>query len=463
MSPSLIAAIVLGMWLSATNPPSPAPTAGAVLGWLLGEAFFLAAVLRLASHLVISRSRTVPTGQARARRLLHRVSGASTPAVLLAFAWLLLGAGWLDFVRQRTASTGSSLVEQAAILAPYCLLRVICWWGLLPGERAAEGPGVGRLASDFPALLGRARQQWGLLLPVLAFLLLAQDFVGFLKPDWSTNVTAQVVLMAVLGLTVAACAPHLLRLAWPTRPLPPGPLRDRLEAIAGRHGFRFREILLWDTENRLVNAVVTGILPWSRYVLLSDALVACLDPAEIEAIFGHEVGHVAHRHLSYLVFFAVATLALATTGGEWIASSWTWALPDGMLGEAIHGLVVVTLAGGVFLLVFGFLSRRFERQADLFGCRVASELIGDPERLDIATFSRALHQTAYLNGIDPDRHSWRHGSIRERVGFLAAIASEPLAEQLFQTQIRRIRRIVAVLLLAGLAASSLLFPSPPGH
>ena len=100
-----------------------------------------------------------------------------------------------------------------------------------------------------------------------------------------------------MGLLVLVLSPLFVRLAWPTRPLPPGPLRDRLERLARRFGFRCTDILVWDTGQVMVNAGVTGALPWFRYVLLTDALIESLSPLEIAAVFGHEIGHIAHRHL----------------------------------------------------------------------------------------------------------------------------------------------------------------------
>ena len=69
----------------------------------------------------------------------------------------------------------------------------------------------------------------------------------------------------------------------------------------------------------MVNACVTGILPRFRYVLLTDALVDSLTPHEIAAVFGHEIGHIAHRHLLYFGFFFMGSLGLLTVLIEIVA------------------------------------------------------------------------------------------------------------------------------------------------
>ena len=74
----------------------------------------------------------------------------------------------------------------------------------------------------------------------------------------------------------------------------------------------------------MVNACVTGILPRFRYVLLSDALIESLTPLEIAAVFGHEIGHIAHRHLLYFGFFFMGSLGVLSVLGELVARCGPW-------------------------------------------------------------------------------------------------------------------------------------------
>ena len=69
----------------------------------------------------------------------------------------------------------------------------------------------------------------------------------------------------------------------------------------------------------MVNACVTGILPRFRYVLLSDALLDSLSPLESAAVFGHEIGHVAHRHFLYFAFFFMGSLGVLSLFGDLVS------------------------------------------------------------------------------------------------------------------------------------------------
>ena len=270
----------------------------------------------------------------------------------------------------------------------------------------------------------------------------------------------------MLGTLVLALSPFFLRLAWPTHSLPPGPLRRRLERIADRVGFRFTDVLVWDTGNMMVNACVTGILPGYRYVLMTDALIESLTPLEAAAVFGHEIGHIAHRHLLYFAFFFMGSLgvlsilaAIISRCGPGIAHfAWLTPWTPAIFSEVVQGLALLGVLGLYFWIVFGQLSRRFERQADVFGSKVVSCQLADcPPHTDldhdlspplvrssepalcpvgIRIFADALANVARSNGLDENGRSWRHGSIAHRIAFLEGLEQHPERERRFQTGVR---------------------------
>jgi STE24 endopeptidase len=299
------------------------------------------------------------------------------------------------------------------------------------------------------------------------------------------------VSLVIMGVMVLVLAPAFVRIAWPTRSLPPGPLRDRLEHLARRVGFRCTDILVWDTNQVVVNAGVTGSLPWFRYVLLTDALVENLGPHEVAAVFGHEIGHIAHRHLVYFGFFILGSIGVLFLGehalgplGRLLPASLSLSLSSPawlswLAGESTAATLVKSGAALVamalyFLVAFGFVSRRFERQADVFGCRVVScgladcpphaDLDGHPSSsgpgpssvplcpVGIRIFINALANVAMLNGMRPTAWSWRHGSIVRRIDFLERLVGRPEAETRFQTGVRRMRRGLAAVLVTMVVA-----------
>lgn len=265
------------------------------------------------------------------------------------------------------------------------------------------------------------------------------------------------VLMAVVGIGLLGAAlifiPFFLRLFLGLRSLPEGPLRRRLTATADRLRFRVSDVLVWNTRNGVANAMVTGVLPWVRYVVVTDRLLEELNEDEIEAVFGHEVGHMKHHHMFFYMVFILTSLMLL--GGLWSAGNW-WLehadVPEWLRtlvsAETWHTAAVLLILGIValyILVVFGWLSRRCERQADIFGAKTTSP----------AAFVSALEKVADLNGIPREQPGflswWQHSTIADRIDFLERMQADPLLEPSFQRRLGWTKWGVALLLTALVA------------
>jgi STE24 endopeptidase len=414
------------------------------------------------------------------RRVLRRYIQGSrllTIAGLGTYAWIIHGVGWSRLVLSNWGLRGAVLLDDLAVFAPFVLIQLLIWSGLYYADRALHN------VDSYPrlsvCLTLKARQAIGLVLPVVLIFIVRQDVLGRLWPSWQENPAIEPLELAALGLLVLMASPLFIRLAWPTRSLPDGPLRRRLERVAERVGFRFNDLLIWDTRHLMVNACVTGVLPWFRYVLLSDALIDSLSPDEVAAVFGHEVGHVAHRHLPFFGFFFLGSLGVLALAARLFSLSETWIagiswIPSDLLepaGDLMEGAAVLGCLGLFFFFVFGQLSRRFERQADVFGCKVVScdspvcpphldpderEAVSWPRYssasplcpVGIQIFAHALESVAIHNGIDAKSPSWRHGSIASRIAFLENLQAQPDAESRFQRSVRAFRLGLSAFLVA---------------
>ena len=418
------------------------------------------------------------------RRLFRWGSKLVACVTLGGYAWVVLGLGWTQVVRAVWGWRDSILVDEILVLAPFLGAQVAGWWGLARGDRASRGeiellmgasptrPTVGRY------VLNQARQSLGMVLPAAFLFALGQDLARWFWPLRADEPNFQLALMIALGGSVLILAPAFVRLSWATRPLAVGPLRDRLERVAARFGFRCTDILVWGTDGVVVNAGVTGVTPWYRYVLLTDALIDGLNDHEIAAVFGHEVGHARHRHLAFFGLFLIGSVGVMTLVGASVGEPAIRAISPVELAPT---WMTVAQGGTVFLagltyfgLVFGHLSRRFERQADVFGARAVScdqpDCPPHPDpyqlhssatlaRLDerapicpvgLRTFVNALRTVAALNGINPQARSWRHGSIAHRIAFLELLEGRPERERAFQAGVNRLRIALALLLSLAL-------------
>jgi Zn-dependent protease with chaperone function len=364
---------------------------------------------------------------------------------------------------------GTSLLPPGAellILAPFLIGLLLSWVCFYEIERAVHDTGgPSRFWTRWQYLSYQVRHNLALVaIPVLLLIAMKalQWAAGELHPAGAE------VASALCGVVAVGCfiaMPWMLRLVLGLKPLPPGPLRERLLSAARRLHFGCSNILVWHTRGSMANAFVVGLFPFLRYIVLSDRLLAGLTPDELEAVFGHEVGHIKHRHMLYYLGFLLASICavwavLAIFVRPHVESFLTLGERSDLAVLAVVGLLAVYV-----FVVFGFVSRSCERQADVYGCRAVSCSRSDcaghdrvlrPAALNglcptgIRTFIGALEKVADLNGISRDRpgvlQSWQHSTIARRVGFLERVIADPRVEPHFQ----RRNRLLKGLLLASL-------------
>lgn len=380
---------------------------------------------------------------------------ASFGLALYVFGW-----GWIvqgcpdDGTPLDTPWPGSQLL----VLAPFLFGLVGSWFCFYDVERALHDT----LESTDPPFWSRwaymgfhLRNNLALICVPVLLMVFVNGLPTWLAPidDGWESWTAAAAFVA--PFSVLAVMPWVVRIILGLRPLPPGDLRDRLLATSRRLRFRCTNILVWPTRGGIVNAMVVGLFPVLRYVVVTDRLAGELTPEEIEAVFGHEVGHVKHRHMAYYLFFMMVSLAVVTQLVSRIVEN------SQQLKQNDHLAVLplIFLVGSYIFLVFGFVSRRCERQADLYGCRTVScgrthclthesdeELLPEARGLcptGIQIFISALEKVAYLNGISRDRpgwlQSWQHSTIARRVAFLESVLLDPGQAPRFQRHVGRVK------------------------
>jgi hypothetical protein len=197
----------------------------------------------------------------------------------------------------------------------------------------------------------------------------------------------------------------------------------------------------------MLNAMVVGLLPRFRYVILTDAILRALGPDELEAVFAHEAGHARRGHiLLYFGFTCAVVLSHLLPGALYLVEQTPLASLDPMW-RTVFGLLIWL---GV---IFGWLSRRFEQEADVFGIETlpADDL---PDGVD-HPFARALDRIAEHGGVIRELTGWRHFSIADRIRFVRAYLGDAAVRARHRRSIRLLRGglIAAITLFVGLAVA----------
>ena len=418
---------------------------------------------------------------------------------LAAVAGAVLGLGWGWAVRH------TLLVEwhddrilapfaELAVPLPYFLVLLGCWLIYYDAERALHRAAFPEGERSFWSRGGyvfNQVRQLALLVGLPVGLFVTQQTLLRVAPELTASDEYRLASVAALPLVVLF-APLIVRPLLGLRAMPAGPVRARLEAVARRLGFRYTNLLVWKTHGAVANAMIIGVLPRARYVVFTDRLLDEMPPDELDAVFGHEAGHARHGHIGYYAAFLVLSLtalvALVMYGAQHL-DALAAADPDGWaarLGRDDAGWMAVpplALAGAYLFVVFGYLSRRCERQADIFGCRTVScgnpactghdEATRYPEGgtalcpTGIRTCARALERVYYANGFDGADggprtlrsvlrgagawlRAWQHAPMPRRVAFLLSLIDDPARERRFQRRVFLLRWGLAVGLVAAL-------------
>jgi Zn-dependent protease with chaperone function len=464
--------LLLVLTLTCLQRDWPAPLAalgvggGLLLTW--GTVALMTTVAWVAARLLSKQLRNDPSVRTLVQRRLSRFRRWHFYVLMVLYFGMLLG-GWGWFVTDCLIYRGIAFPGiDVVLLSPLLVAMVLAWAVYHPVERTLAETSPLPAAEPFPGrwvYVGlQARTSFLLVAPPLV-LMFVQQLVLALWPGLQDNALVVPMLGVVLLASMYIGIPWLLRLLLNLHPLPEGSLRDRLLATARRLNFRCNDILVWNTRHTIVNALVTGPLPWLRYVVLTDRLVIELAPEEVEAVFGHEVGHIKHHHLLFYFGFLMASL-LAVIGVWSAVTNWLnqpaiddWVAARAPLlkswlegSELLSALPLLAFLGGYIFVVFGFLSRRCERQADIYGCRTVS----------VPVFVEALEKVARLNGISRDRPgwlmSWQHSTIAKRVAFLEQMHADPALEPAFQRRIGWVKWGIVVTLAAVLAAMTAIGP-----
>lgn len=263
----------------------------------------------------------------------------------------------------------------------------------------------------------------------------------------------EVLVVFLLSAAVGYFAPAIMRRLLKTSPLPPGPLRTAIEQQMAALSVRTKDLLLWETRGRVLNAMVVGLTGGTRYVIVSDALLARLPLPEVLAVVSHEAGHARLRHLPWFLLVGLSSILVFRSAEELLGP---------FLGPG-GGLFLSFLSLAFFWFgMLGWLSRRFERQADVFGALHGAALVPNAPDLVVppapapvpagtAAMIGALQRVAGEGGA---KFSHRHGSIDDRTTYLAKFALDRPTREAFAADTRRVKWILVGFALLALASTA---------
>ncbi len=361
----------------------------------------------------------------RASRITETLVAASYAAALF--------SGW-SAIPEAAGLSRWALPTGAVLFVPF-LISLVAVWVILHYAESAIG-------ADSPTLAQRlsfkVRHNVLTVTVPVALILSLYDIFELLPSAVKDPLALPWVsgpLTLLLVLTGYTVAPMLLVRVWKTSQMAAGPTRSRLDDLCGRIGVGYRDIRIWETPGHFfANAAVMGIAAKVRYIIVSRSLLETMSPEQVEAIFAHELGHAKRHHMIYYLLLAGDFMMLAV-----IFEMISGAPIEAQISYIAVWIVFFALYWGAG---FGYVSRAFERDADLFGAESA---------VDFGTFARALERIAHINAVSPHTRSWRHGSIASRIAFLEKAEHSDEVRQRFRWRLAFIKTFLISLAAVALA------------
>jgi Zn-dependent protease with chaperone function len=251
------------------------------------------------------------------------------------------------------------------------------------------------------------------------------DLIRALPFEWPArflNTTeGEVTYFLIFLFVVAVIGPAMIQKFWQCKPLEAGEHRTRIENLCRKAGLAYADILYWPIfGGKMITAGVMGLIKRFRYILVTPSLLRLLEPAEIDAVIAHEIGHVKRKHLVFYLMFFVGYMLLSYVAFDMILFGIIYAEPvywfiqktgfdQNTVLSAIFSLVIIIVFLIYFRFIFGFFMRNFERQADAY----VFSLFDSAQPL-IST----LQKIVTTSGQSADRPNWHHFSIKERIDYL---------------------------------------------
>jgi STE24 endopeptidase len=304
--------------------------------------------------------------------LLEMAIGAA-----LLLGWTLLGG--LDLLNQALLdsplSSYGSLIPQIALLAAFGLISGLIDLpiSLYKTFVIEERFGFNKLSFKlWLADLVKSTLVGAIIgLPVIALILWIMGSAGSLWWLWAWAAWMGFNLLALV-LYPTLIAPLFNKF----KPLDDESLKTRVTALMQRCGFEAKGLFIMDGSRRSAhaNAYFTGFGAAKR-VVFYDTLLNQLNPAEVDAVLAHELGHFKHKHIIKRIasMFALSLLGFALLG--WLTNQVWFYTGLGVLPSLTGAndalalllfMLVLPLFSFFITPLFAQLSRRDEFQADAY-------------------------------------------------------------------------------------------------
>ncbi len=335
--------------------------------------------------------------QAQSRERLKVLSAIISLALSLVFLTLFTVTGASSTLRD--ALGGNALLPTLAFILVFGLLAALLEFPLEVYFGYVQGKRFGLLKQNFSGWLVDQLKgvAVGTAISSVLFLGLYTIFRSF--PDlWFPLALG---LIALLFGAMLFFAPKLARLNHKSSPIADPDLEGRIRNVFGKAGVRLSKVskLEVSAKTKGMNAMLSpdGV---GTEVIITDTLLEKIDPAGVEVVLAHELGHKIHRDVPVLVVMSAVQIIVVIAVAQWLFTS--VGTQFGLQGAgdiATLPLLMLsfTLIGQLASLLINAYKRRMEYRADRYALQITQNK---------PAFEAAFRVLASENLTDPNPPRW---------------------------------------------------------
>jgi heat shock protein HtpX len=197
-------------------------------------------------------------------------------------------------------------------------------------------------------------------------------------------------------------------------------LVETVRKLAGRARIGMPEVAVFQGEP---NAFATGAFRNSALVAVSTGLLESMSKEEVEAVLGHEIGHVANGDMVTLTLIQGVVNTFVVFLARVVGYVVDKAVFRSERGVGIGFYVTVFVCEIIFGILASIIVAWFSRQREFRADAASAELLGSPRPM--------VNALARLGGLQPGAlpASFQSSGINNAPGWMAIFSSHPPIEQ----------------------------------
>ncbi len=233
-----------------------------------------------------------------------------------------------------------------------------------------------------------------------------------------TSLTALLVFVFVINFAQWLLAPYIIDLMYRVRELGPAEapeLHEIMERLSVKSGIKKPRLMI--SKIGIPNAFAYGSPLTGYRVAVTEGLLGKLEHEEIEAVLGHEIGHLRHRDAQLMMFVSVLPAIFYYIGLSLMYSGMYSGYYSDREGEGSSAAMVIGIIAYAFYWILTLFILYLSRLREYYADRHSVKVVPDGARKLSEALAKIVYSTSKITA------SFRKG--RETYAFKTLFISDP--------------------------------------